>query len=358
MSESIPSASFVPPASASTRVAVDAPEPMSKSEAFDALVRLLYEWRGAGRVSTTAGLKAGLAQRTLGGFSESALGFSDFREFVEAAVVEGRVKLEQLPTKHWLVLLPGESVDDVPTSSRSRSAGRPGGTSAADTDRSADEPLDQTSRLRREVWQCFVDWSADHQRVWDRVERRSFMYPVDGNGQPAWLSNPARFADIPVADMTTQLDWMREWASTVEEPDDRQVLLASIGTDARPGQFRAQLERLDLVAAWRTELQRRILSYAHSWARSEQVALGDLLDHRKPRSPEPAHASTAASSPAISGGTHLEAPTRAPSISRSSSEEDDTMRLRAMLHAAIDRMSLTELANLPVRAEHLLGRVR
>jgi len=352
------SASFVAPSSATAADAPSAAETLSRAQAFSALVDLIREWRSAGRITTTAGLKAGLAQRTSGAFSEAALGLSDFREFIQAAELSGHVKLEQLPNKHWIVLLPNESMEDVPTASRTRSRRRaPQNRGDHGESAAAESPVapDPSRRLRGEVWQCFVDWSPGHRRVWDRNEHRSFMYPVDDDGEPTWLTNPGRFVDIPVADMPTQLGWMREWASTVEGPESRQVLLASIGSDARPGQFRTQLERLNLTTAWRAELQRRVLLYAAAWARSQQVPLTEILDPRSKHAPHTGmhEVAPAPRKPPSSDSS----PRQGPPVEHSA-DEDNGMLLRAALHAVIDRMSLAELASIPVRAEHLLGRTR
>ncbi|WP_250290359.1 hypothetical protein [Frankia sp. CiP1_Cm_nod1] len=303
-------------------------------EALDVLVELVHDWRDRGRVTTTAGLKPGLQQRTAGAFSEQTLGFATFRDFVQAAAAAGRVGLHQMPSGHWMVLLPGESPDDVPTSSYSRSA-------AADIAEAGVRPasprtaLASTSRLRHEVWHCFVDWAPDQRRVWDRHSRRGVMYPVDADGRPAWESTPERFTKIPAADMSTQVGWMREWAAALPDEDARAALLASLDETAQRGRFRQELTHLGLVAAWRSELQRRILAHAVAWAHEQSVDVTDLLEPR---------ARTASAPPAS-----ISKPAPAPGVS-----DDELAQLRALLHLVIDNMTLAELASLPVRAEHLL----
>jgi hypothetical protein len=313
------------------------PADLTMPEALDALVGLIRDWRDCGRVTTTAGLKPGLQQRTAGAFSEQALGFAAFRDFVQAAAAAGRIELHQLPSGHWLVLLPGESLDEVPTSAHSRAAAVDVAAAAARpaVPESAPEP---TSRLRHETWQCFVDWAPDQRRVWDRHSHRGFRYPVDADGRPAWESAPERFTDMPAADMSTQIGWMREWASALPDASGRRALLASLEDTAHRGRFRQELTRLGLVTAWRAELQRRVFAHAVAWAREHGVDMTDLLEPRARITPT-----------APAGISRPAAPPRA--------SDDELTRLRALLHTVIDSMSLAELASLPVRAEHLL-RVR
>jgi len=296
-------------------------------QALDALVSLVREWREAGRVTTTAGLKAGLTQHTEGAFSETALGFDSFRAFVEAAAQEGRVQLNQLPSGHWIVLLPGESMSDVPTTSRSRPVAVAG---------SPREAVDLSRRLRRDIWPSFVDWTPGQRRIWDRTTRRSIMYPVDDAGCPLWETDDARFVEMPAADMGLQLQWMREWAATLTPDTTRDAVLASIGGTGRAGQFRAQLERFGLAAGWRVELHRRVLQHAAAWARANKIELDALL--------EPRVVTTTRSPVAPTSGT-----------SASTAPADELTKLRVRMHKIIDRMSLVELASLPVRAEYLLG---
>ena len=312
------------------------PVHLTMSEALDALVELICEWREAGRVTTTAGLKAALQKRTDGAFSEEALGLATFRDFVQAAAAAGRIDLRRLSSGHFIALLPGESLDDVPTTARTRPASVDveKAVSYAGTAETAVEP---TSRLRHEVWQCFVDWAPDQRRLWDRRNRRGVMYPVGDDGRPAWESAPERFTEIAAADMPTQVAWMREWAGALPDEAARRALLTSLDATAHRGQFRRELTRLGLATAWSAELQRRVLAHAVTWARAQGVEVTDLLDPRRRTSPARASAESR--------------PAPIPA------SPDELARLRTLLHRVIDSMTLAELASLPVRAEHLL-RVR
>jgi len=115
-----------------------------------------------------------------------------------------------------------------------------------------------------------------------------------------------------------------------------------------------------LAAAWRAELQRRVLQHAAAWARTHSIPLHELLDQRSPlRSPpappptQPTPSVDAAPAPELQAPSPLAGPSPLPPDAGPS---DDTAQLRALLHRAIDRMSLAELISLPIRAEHLLNR--
>lgn len=309
-------------------------------DAYEALVAVIREWRQAGRVTTTAGLKPALQDRMQGTFSEQRLGFPTFREFVQAAAEEGYIRLVQLPTRHWIALLPGESVDAVPTKTTRLQAAPPKAGTPKVPSSSGGGTVEPTVRLRSDVWQCLVDWAPDHRRLWDTNNNRGIMYPVGPDGRPAWESSPERFIETPSADMATQIAWMREWVKTLTHQTTRDALLTSLN-DPSPGRFRSELNRLGLLSAWRAELQRRVLDLAVSWAHEKGVNVKDLLDTR-----------TRAAKPSAKSE-----PTRPTREAATSKPNDETARLRTLLHQVIDLMPLAELASLPIKAEHLL-RVR
>lgn len=308
-------------------------------EAFLALTDLVREWRSLGRTTTTAGLKPAL-QQALPGFSESELGFSAFRDFVSAAAEADYVKIFKSVTGHSIVLLPGEQPEDV--TQREAAARIDSGTPT----RNDSAPV-TVGRLKHDVWSSFVTWYDSHSRLWDRDNQRSFVFPVDENGDPAWTDDtPHRFVQIPAVDQPTQIEWMREWAQKVPSPD-RDVLVGALEPGVPLGQFRRELQAAGLATSWRAELQRRVGAHVAEWSRAHDIPLHQLLDHRPP--PRPA-SSPSRSSITLPAGRHNPNPPPAPVPT------DDTTRLRLLLHRAIDRMSLPELLTLPVRAEHLLDR--
>lgn len=328
-----------------------APEgPGSSAETQDArdaamrtLVDLVAKWREAGRKTLAAGLKPGL-QQAIPGFSETELGYPTFRAFVMAAEERGLVKSHLRSDGHTLVLLPHELlVEEAPRPA----AARPGtGAAAKGTEKPAGRgaaPPRPPSRLRPEVWGTFIDWHEQHRRLWDRQTSRCFAYPTGADGRPAWEGEPDRFVEVDPVGQNTQIGWMREWAEARPEPS-RSQLLAALADNAPRGQFRRDLVRLAAVADWRAELQRRVLAHATAWAHSNSVSFDKLLDHRQPE-PRPV-AATPAAAPAATAAPCAAAPGGAAGT--------DGERLRALVHRAVDRMTLAELMSLPLRAEHLL----
>ncbi|TDC64742.1 hypothetical protein E1258_07535 [Micromonospora sp. KC207] len=307
-------------------------------DAYEALVAVIREWRQTGRMTTTAGLKPALQERMQGTFSEQGLGFPTFREFVQAAAEKGYIRLVQLPTRHWMALLPDEPVEAVLTTDTQLPTTAAKAATPTMTSSGGGGTVAPGMRLRSDVWQCLVDWAPDHRRLWDNGNNRGIMYPVGRDGRPAWESSPERFIEMPSADMATQIAWMREWAKTLTDQTTRDALLASLD-DPSPGRFRNELNRLGLLSAWRAELQRRVLDLAIAWARQNGVNVRDLLDTRTRATAKP------------SANSEL---TRSTSETATPKSNDETAQLRVLLHLVIDLMPLAELASLPIKAEYLL----
>ena len=324
--------------------------------AFEKLSELVRAWRQQGRKTTTAGLKPAL-QRELVGFSETELGFTTFRTFVIAAAEAGYVKIEKTPTGHSWVMLPDETSIATRTDAeatdptvRGNAIGPP---PAATPGRSGPR---HTERLKPDVWATFVDWRDSHRRMWDRSTRRSFMYPLDEAGAPAWITDPDRFVAIDSVEQATQIDWMREWAATL--PDQhRDRIVNSLGADRPLGQFRKETTATGLASVWRAELQSRVANHARQWATEHDVPVHELIDHRPPTASMGSDVRVVAAARPPFGTGPAQPVVPPPEQARSADgHADEASQLRALLHRAIDRMSLTELLSIPVRAEHLLDR--
>jgi len=307
---------------------------MSDANRFDsahgqrALLELVHEWRSAHKLTTTAGVKSALVRSTDGAFDEREWGYASFKEYVTALQEQGVIRLEVLPTNHWLILLPGESQDQVLKDRESSST-----SSVSAPSSSPRSPV----RLKPEVWFTTVTWMDDHRRLWDKEQRRGFVFPVDDSGAPAFESEPSRFVDMPYADLPTQREWMLSWASALPQPDASEVR-ASLAATAPTGEFRKTVERLGRLAEWRAELQRRVSDMIEAWAASSGVQMADLVDHRRPRresgSSEPVRPVASGSAQAVSGSPEL--------------------TLRDHLHRIIDRMSVQELGALQIPAAYLV----
>jgi hypothetical protein len=174
---------------------------------------------------------------------------------------------------------------------------------------------------------------------------------VDEHGEPTWLSQPDRFRAIEPVAPEAQKEWMREWARR-QQPEDRDALLAALAPDAPPRSFRHVLDARGLALEWRAELHNRVGAHVRAWANQHGIAWHDLVARVSPeRSPIPSDSSTSKTS-------HKNASPASTAENRGTrvaGEGSDLERLREIVHRAVDRMSYAELAEIPIRAEHLLG---
>lgn len=312
--------------------ATEEPAEINLEQAREMLLDMVREWRADSRLTTTAGLKSALVRTTGGQFDEKRWGYRTFRDFLTELAAGGWVELSQLPTNHWLVLLPGEVQEDVLAERNRREHESP---SHGQVSTREAEPV----RLKSEVWLASVTWLDHHRRLWDRVARRPFAYPIDDDGAPAFLTELDRFVEIPAADVRLQRQWMRTWAGDLPEAARAQILAALDST--APGEFRRSIERLDLTTAWRSELHRRVAELLLDWADSSGVPKAELVDTRN-RRPKPSVGATSSDRLEVKQDS---------TVVPSGSVADE---LRARLHQIIDSMSLQELASLPIPAAYLL----
>ncbi|WP_018653064.1 hypothetical protein [Actinomadura flavalba] len=306
-----------------------------RKAAFVTLADIVRAWREQGRGTTSAGVKPPFVE-AMDGQDERSLGFTSWREFLDAAVGEGYVRTEQLPSRHTVILLPDEDVVSV-RASMARTASSSRGAAAADV------------RFKPQVWAAFIEWHEDHRRLWDTASGRALVYPVDEDGRPAWETQTERFTPIEAVTFETQRGWMREWAGT-QPPADRDALLATLTPEAPLRSFRQELDARGLALAWRAELHARVREHASSWAAEHGVPFHELILRQHPpaaRTRAPARPASSTHRVPDAASPHQDAPAL-----------DDCERLRRLVHRAVDRMSYAELAAIPIRAEHVLDELR
>lgn len=311
--------------------------------AFRQLRELIQEWREIGRITTTAGLKPAM-QEALPGFSERDYGYASFRDFAVAAQESGWVKVMRQSNGHTLLGLPDETPEALERVALMQKTTE---TSAIIVATAATG----NRMLKSDVWNVFVNWRADVRRMWDRQARHAFMCPVDEDGRPAWENHPERFVTIPPVTFDQQVVWMREWADTLPEPVRGQIH-ESLLNSAPKGAFRRELTRLGMNTQWRAVLQQRVSEHVARWAGQSGVPVEHVIDLRA--------ANTAPTTPAVDEHPTPRQPEVAPRPPVGhppvppARPANDLERLRQRLHQVIDRMSLAELAALPIRAEHLM----
>ncbi|MEW1832914.1 hypothetical protein [Streptomyces sp. NPDC088196] len=310
-----------------------------RESAFATLARVVRDWRSAGRVTTSAGVKPAFVE-AMNGKTERDFEFGTWREFIEAAADAEYVRTERLTTNHTAILLPDEN-PVVATAELERRT----------TQRSNSEASPSRIRFRPDVWAAFVEWHDGHRRLWDVQTSRAFVYPVDENGSPAWESQSDRFYEIDPVGPESQKEWMREWALK-QQPGDRDALLAALAPDAPLRSFRYELDARELAMEWRAELQSRVSIHVREWANQHGIAWPDLIVRVKQERP-PVSANDSSHKAA---GRNVRQATSVPeNRSGRGARGSDLERLREIVHRAVDRMSYAELAEIPIRAEHLLG---
>lgn len=320
---------------------------LSVEKAFEILAQLVAEWRNEGRITTTAGLRPAMNE-AIPSFSEQDYGYDSFREFVQGAERSGHIQIRKIPGGHNLLGLPNESrdiLDQVASLIKPPDANNPNYSGNLTSEPSGDS----NQALRSDVWTAFVNWRRDLKRLWDQDAHNAYMYPVI-NDQPAWQKSPDRFLEISPVTYEKQVEWMRAWARTLP-PNQRTPLVESLADAAPKGEFRRTTARLGLEPSWKSTFQTRVVEHVTEWAEKHGVPFSHLTDNRPSRvAAKPAPRGAAAASDAS-----FEPQAVRPSARPERVDDNDLARLRRLLHSAIDRMTLAELAALPIRAEHLLG---
>lgn len=338
-----------------------------RAQAFAYARDTVREWRQSGRRTTTAGVTSVMKQA--GHMDLELLGIPANKDFWEHAAASGLVNLEQQSNGHWFVLLPGEDLADFDVS--------------ASPEARPVVPVDTELRLKSDVWTSFVDWNLAFRRFWDRSHARAFMVPVT----PGWIPDSidsSRFTEIEPALQDIQIEWMKAFANRNAEPE-RTALLISLADHAPRGSFRRELRERGLGRAWREALRVHILDTAVAWAHEANIEVSSIVEtHHREVDPArgrtvvrgmdtgqlllptvgshmttsegvaPAAAATAAVTVAAHGapgGPRSQAEARR---SEAADGVDRTELLRARMHRVIDLMSWEDLAEIPVRAEHLL----
>ncbi len=292
--------------------------PLTKEQANDLLRATVEEVRARSWQPAAAGVKSRMRQISDSAFDERLLGYSTFRAFLEDAERNGLVSLHR-GKQDLLVTPPGTEPPPQPAV-RARTAGG--------------------TRIRRDLWDAFVDWSPGQLRFYDRASERARVIPqTAGPREDASqrqlrervLADPRNHIPISPIAFETQLAWMHEFASA-QPPQILAELQLALTSDRPARDFTARVKAVPLLAsAWHTHLVKLVAEVIEAWAAENQLAV-DPMD--RPPAPPPKPAQRAAAEPGRS---------------------QDTTRLRTMLHRAIDQMPAHELATLKIPIGYLVS---
>jgi hypothetical protein len=257
-------------------------------------------------------------------FSESELGFVTFREFLEAAAKAGVVET-QLEGTHLRMHVPGVQ----PAPPRLQGAHKSRESSLV--------------HIPPHFWTAFVDWTPGKRRLFDKVTQTAIVFPSnpaahqspDESARRELVSaNPDRFVEIQPLTFETQVGWMKDFADTLPDPNDRRLADLILENDPKPAYaFNVFLRRNQrMLAGWKKFRVDRALEAIRRWMNDHGVD-PSVLDTSK----------------LGSTGADTE-PTR---VSDSPAQQKiDQVRLRVL--AAVEKMPLAELLRLPIPVEYMI----
>jgi hypothetical protein len=277
-----------------------------------------------------AGAKPEMQRRSEGRFSEVALGFDSFREFVKAAIEAGYVTASDDSGSRSL-LLHVEGVEVKPFTKSRRTAG------------GAKRPR----AIRPDLWKAFVDWNPAISRVWDKQEEAALTFGIeavhedtdDRERRKLYESHPERFIAIPRIPFETQLDWMRKYSESLENERHARRLLSLLKADEKPANaFMTYVRDYgELGHDWNMLKTAKVRSMIEAWSRENNLT-PDILE--SPTVQAESSDATLSSKP-----TSTEEETAAP-------EED---RVRKLVLRAVNRMPLADLLRLKIPVEYMVN---
>lgn len=295
------------------------------AEAFRLLREVVSEYAQRGLRPNAAGLKPGLQVRSFGKFNESSLGYKSFREFLFAARAAGHVELK--PSGNDYAVLPP---DDASSGSD------------AVTTTLATEPFRQPNRpsragIRPDLWRAFLDWTPQVRRYYSRTADTVVTFselpgglelPEQARAREHVQANAAEYVEVAPLSRDQMLEWMKEFAATVQEKAEHTALLGALGTDRALGAF-AAIARLSpsVWSRWHAFRQQRVAAVIEEWAATNRLSLTIF---------EP--------------GFQAVLPTPV------SVDEQRLSDLRNRLHTAIDRMPLSDLLRLSLPLEYVVDK--
>jgi hypothetical protein len=323
-----------------------------RSQAFSVLVAAVSHLaRMSGRAPTGSEVRLEMKRRTYDGFKPAKLGYKRFREFLAAAEELELINIDHRRAGDIAVSLTGAELA------------------------SASPP-----QLRSDLWKAFVDWNPKLVRYYDLLQSRAVMVPRErapleperfGLLRTRLEKQPQEFIEVQPIPRQTQLDWMAEYAQTVQSSSVRFLLEDSLRGPKPATFFTGVLREFpELLTGWHTHLSERVFAEAEKWRDSEprlsstELSRAKVPDADTPSANQEPSDETRIDARVQTAATHLvlkrvgmsAGVDRALiSLSASSSEETPprSLGLRQALHLAIDRMPESELRKLAIPVGYL-----
>lgn len=219
--------------------------------AFDVLIEAIayLSQTGSSQVTGSA-IRLEMGRRTYGGFDPKRVGYKRFRDFLDDAEGRGYVEVNRDRPGDVAVAIPGASPE----------AG-------------------STPRMRSDLWKAFSDWNPRTSRFYDLNEDRVVTLPTE----PAPLEptrytelrkrisqNPSGFVEIKPVSRQQQLDWMRDFALLVTDPEVSRVLSEALKSDHPARYFVVVLRNFpNMLNRWHNTLRERVYAEALKWRDSD-----------------------------------------------------------------------------------------
>ncbi|MFE2599973.1 UPF0158 family protein [Streptomyces sp. NPDC059396] len=262
-SHSVPQAS-TPASNASSDVQAE-----EKAAAFNVLADAIASLSQAGASPVTgSAVRLEMGRRTYGGFDPKRVGYKRFRDFLDDAEARGYVEIDRDRPGDVSVAIPGVSAE-----------------------------ADSTARMRSGLWKAFADWNPRTSRFYVLNEDRVVTLPTE----PAPLEptryaelrtkiseNPSAFVEIKPISRQQQLDWMRDFALLVTDPEVSRVLTEALKSEHPARYFVVILRSFpNLLNRWHNTLRERVYTEALKWRDSDSRLTSVQID-QVPLSAQPA----------------------------------------------------------------------
>ncbi|MFF8647306.1 UPF0158 family protein [Streptomyces griseoluteus] len=336
----------VPQASTSASNAPSDVQAAEKAAAFNVLADAIASLSQAGASSATgSAVRLEMGRRTYGGFDPKRVGYKRFRDFLDDAEARGYVEIDR------------DRPGDV-------SVAIPGATAGASS----------TARMRPDLWKAFSDWNPRTSRFYVLNEDRVVTLPTE----PAPLEptryaevrtkisdNPSDFVEIKPISRQQQLDWMRDFALLVTDPEVSRVLTEALKSEHPARYFVVVLRSFpNLLNRWHNTLRERVNTEALKWRDSDSrltsVQINQVPPSAEPaasQQPEEAAAPVKASNRRVAESplkhTHDRDVVQFFTGQASKSVVYSGATLRQRLHEAIERMPESELRKICIPVGYL-----
>jgi hypothetical protein len=287
--------------------------------AFDLLASVVREMRDAGRRTYSASVKPALVRRTNGGFNERLLdpGFNSFREFLDAAAAQGVVTVRPAPIGPDVEVLTPGAISLPP--------------------RPKPEERGAAGRIRRDIWNAFVDWKLGTLRAYDRERGVAEIVPAEPAPlepsritaeRRAMQADPARYVPITPISVDQQHQIMQSFVEALDPSATRQVLELALDGDRPLRAFRNALVADPAAEQAFVKFRlKAVKTIIEDWRNRNGLDFDMFATGRGGRTP----------------------------VERSTADAEPQLeRVRRLIHGAIDRMPLEELNGLRIPLEFMV----